>query len=896
MVVEQSFTREKKYTKDDPNSYEFYFALHRDDDGYYFSLEDKKGGVLFPRPFEYPSPIKEALQSFYSELLCFEELTDFKLYLDPFSDAVQQIVQCFNILSLNGLPVDPRIKNGRFAYLITIGKPLCKLRLMAAIEDEGEFCEPVFISRDLAIAGESIVQLPTSRNNVSAASFQCRRSEIEKILSMIASGFPEISLELEGYEIVSMGAIPTRPAILMDKLDGGKWYSLQLGFTMSDGETDFLNAFGISSLVRLKKMKCLVFELSHDYEQLPEFGMRMEKFKSFFDSDLMQYQIEAPIFEKFINEELDWLTTRFQIFGSKRFLSKSDEAVLGPLVAERGSGIDFFKGLSSPEIAQESYNPRNALEDQETAGYRKLILRNGAKFFPGGESQEQKVHSPSSSIIDSPEVVERLKTKKNEDLISKAIFHKLNTLKEAGFPDVYFADELYEYQKYGVNWLRVVTGLNYGACLADEMGLGKTIQVIVFLSLLYKAEKLNSLIVVPASVLHTWINEFKRAAPHLKVSIYHGKGRDLPANNSERIILTSYEILRREIEEFMTLQFACVVLDESQRIKNFRTKTSKAAALLQAEYRIALSGTPIENRLEEIFALFRFLNPSLFGGIDDFRREYINPILDGNEERIVQKLRLVISPFILRRTKSQVITDLPKKNEYVREVNMNQPQSRFYEIRRQYYKRKYFRVLKKYGPTAAQFVLLAGFTELRIIATVPEVKTKGEIEGEKIPIILSLIENALKNNEKVLVFSNFLGTIDLLEKQLSETDVTTGKITGKTEDKNSVVEKFQKNPEISVLLMTLKAGGVGLNLTAASQVILCDPWWNSAAEDQALDRVHRIGQGRKVNCVKLISKNTIEERIRLLQQQKIQLIDSVLSGELQGTKNFSDQEIELLLS
>jgi SNF2 family DNA or RNA helicase len=354
--------------------------------------------------------------------------------------------------------------------------------------------------------------------------------------------------------------------------------------------------------------------------------------------------------------------------------------------------------------------------------------------------------------------------------------------------------------------------------------------------------------------------------------------------------------MRNEIEKLKEESFYYIILDESQNIKNINAQTTKAALLLKGKHRLALSGTPIENNLGELFALFHFLNPAMFGTWAQFSADYLVPIQKYNEPIASQELRKKIYPFILRRLKKEVLTELPDKIEQTLYVDMNEEQKRLYEQRRQYYAGAIQTQIQEKGVQGAQFFIFQALNELRQIATVPESISEGRVESSKLELLGEQLLDAVANGHKVLVFVNFLAAIESIGAHLDAAGIGYASMTGATRNREAQVQQFQNDPDCRVFLMTLKTGGTGLNLTAASTIFIYDPWWNVAAENQAIDRAYRMGQKQKVLAYKLIVKNSIEEKILQLQEVKRALFDNIISADGASLKSFSEEDIKLLLA
>ena len=464
-----------------------------------------------------------------------------------------------------------------------------------------------------------------------------------------------------------------------------------------------------------------------------------------------------------------------------------------------------------------------------------------------------------------------------------------------------FVGELRDYQKAGYDWLHFLHDYGFGGILADDMGLGKTVQVLAFLLSLRESGHAQAadLIVVPRSLLVNWEREAARFTPGLKVYRHFGAGRlkDASLFNDYDLILTTYGIMRQDIEFLRTYRFHYAVLDESQAIKNPLSKTAKAARLLNAEHRLAMTGTPVENNAFELWSQFAFLNPGLLGGLEYFKREFATPIEKGGDETTAAFLRKLVYPFILRRTKDQVASELPPRTERILYCDMEPAQRRLYTKTRDRYRAMLLGLVEEQGMNQARMKVLEGLLRLRQISNHPRlVNPKFRGDSAKMALLMQELESLREAGHKALVFSQFVGMLKLVREELDRRDIPYAYLDGSTRKRQEVVDRFQKDPDIPLFLISLKAGGVGLNLTAADYVIHIDPWWNPAVEMQATDRTHRIGQDKPVFVYKLITRDSVEEKILQLQDRKRALVSQLISTESSFFKSLTREDIENLFS
>ena len=458
----------------------------------------------------------------------------------------------------------------------------------------------------------------------------------------------------------------------------------------------------------------------------------------------------------------------------------------------------------------------------------------------------------------------------------------------AGIPRVKLPADLdaslRHYQEIGVDWLSFLRDAELGAVLADDMGLGKTLQTICAL-------RGRTLVVSPKSVVYNWADEIARFRPGLRTAIYHGAEREL--DRTADVTLTTYAVLRLDVAHLAEEEWDVVVLDEAQAIKNETSQTARAAFQLRGKFRVALSGTPVENRLEELWSIMHFANPGLLGGRSDFQERYNSPIANG-EPNAAKRLRAKIRPFVLRRMKREVLPELPPRSEAVLHVELDETERSIYDAVRVATKKDVAAKLAQ-GGGGSVLVALEALLRLRQAACHPElVPGQHAMSSSKIERLLEALEEAASDGHKALVFSQWTGLLDLVEPHLHNANIRFTRLDGSTRDRGAVVNEFQSENGPPVMLVSLKAGGTGLNLTAADHVFLLDPWWNPAVEDQAADRAHRIGQDRPVMVYRMVAKDTVEERIFALQAKKRALADVAL-GDADHAGGITKDELLALL-
>ncbi len=509
----------------------------------------------------------------------------------------------------------------------------------------------------------------------------------------------------------------------------------------------------------------------------------------------------------------------------------------------------------------------------------------------GGDVKLDKIHLSLVRELKEGDLAKVTVSRKLEQLLDFEQIEEFET-------PTSFKGKLRPYQLAGYNWLRFLEDYNFGGCLADDMGLGKTIQA---LSLLQHEKNINqdstSLLIMPTSLLYNWEMEVKKFTPKLKILNYTGINRTKKSELFSKydLVITSYGTTRIDAEILSEFYFNYIILDESQAIKNPDSLISKKVLDLKSRRKLVLTGTPIENSTMDIWSQMRFLNPGLLGNETYFRKEYLLPIEKKKDEVKIQKLNALIKPFILRRDKSQVAKDLPEKVVNIRYCTMSEDQREVYEEEKNAFRSRIMDVIETDGIARSHIMLLQGLSHLRQIANHPKM-INPDYDGAsgKLEEVTYMIESSLSKGHKVLIFSQFVKHLKIVSEYLDRQELKYAYLDGSTKDRKSQVELFQNNGDFSIFLISLKAGGTGLNLTKADYVFLLDPWWNPAVEAQAIDRAHRIGQKKSVFAYKYITKDTIEEKILKLQEHKQKLASDLINVEESFVKSLSKVDIQNL--
>jgi len=900
----------------------FFFRLREDEYGFYVTTCDHKGKNRIFDENTYPAPLQKPLRLYNhlsDELLWrFDWGKDEKrVYLSDNRDLTDSLTNCTNILGPGGKPLTTAQRKG--IVCLSAGKAgEGKIRWQIILSEKGanNGGDLQFVTASLVLAGNTLYPVNTVENYEDLTLFNSVEAveDSARILSLFASYFPELKIVFFDYEVVASGRIPVEPALLLEDVDSSGTLFLNIQKSADDIDRDFLNSYDISRIARINdddKTIHISSLLSADISRWNDKIAKKLKKYSYKTPPEMQFKriddlflIGSALASRFLESELHDLLSDFVLLGSEKLERFKIRPVTPKLNLKVASGINFLEGNASISIENEEFDLLSMLTTYEKDHY--ILLADGTrgvvnhKFF----SRLKRLLKPGKdgnitlSFFDLPLIHDLIdeKTAGTDFLRSKEILQGFNSINEnpPALPEL--TGSLRDYQIKGYNWLSYLGSHDLGGCLADDMGLGKTIQAIALLAADYGNENKSSLIVMPRSLLFNWQREVQKFAPFLSTSIYHGPDRNLEESLKSNLILTTYAITRQDIELLSDREFHYVILDESQNIKNISSKVSRAVMLLKSDKRLALSGTPIENNLSELYALFRFLNPTMFGTVRDFQMDYFSPIVKEGDEHALSDLKMKIYPFLLRRVKGEVLKDLPEKTEQTIFVEMSREQEQIYESRRRFYYDSLKMKIVAEGIGNSRLFLFQALNELRQITGFPRLPDGSAVENPKKDVLIDQLKDVIANGHKALVFSNYLEALHIVEEELQEQSINCLKITGKTKKRDQIVDSFQNDNDCSVLLMTLKTGGVGLNLTAAEYVFIYDPWWNASAENQAVDRAHRIGQKNSVFSYKLICRNTIEEKILQLQQNKTELVNALIDSDSHGMKSLSEDDIEYIFS
>ena len=920
--------RQKTFITKQNKIQQLFFQLGFDSHGAFLRVVNNKGKATEANYEFYSGAARELLKSFdaiqnrNSFRIDWDNPHD-EVYLGENDHLLWQLKRCDNFVDPDFKPI--RFSSGAAKLILLLESNGAALKSNIILSHKGALIEKiVLLNEDHAFADGVIYTIqPLSENYKLIDSFRTAlltTQMTEKYLSLVFSCFSNIHVRYNGYKVVTGDPKTTLPTLIIEKIDADNALHLRISTSLPGFDPDFFDAYDVTRIAALNDLEKKITVSDIRYEEIYSGWTEIEKLlnkhrralkskTSYFIDDNL-FIIDESLAKAFIHAELPHLISRFAVMGAEKLKTFKVRAVKPKLDLSLSHGIDFLEGDARLEIEGQYIPLFEALNQYKKNSY--ITLNDGVNaivnqdymnklmriFKKKGKKEDADV---KVSFFDLPIVEEMIDEKIAASAFkqSRDIFLGFNKLSKSKprFPKL--NTQLRDYQKQGFKWVKYLNRHQLGGCLADDMGLGKTVQAITMLASAYSdvgpRQKKPSLIVMPRSLLFNWENEIRKFCPQLTFAVYHGVNRDFSTAKKNNLILTTYAMVRNDIEILQSEVFYYIILDESQHIKNLNSKISKAVMLLNSEHRLALSGTPIENNLGELYALFRFLNPSMFGSVQEFNSNYATPIQKNDDKDALHDLKKKIYPFILRRLKGEVLKDLPDKVEQTLYVDMSDEQTLLYEQRRRFYYETVKAQIAMNGIRKSQFFILQALSELRQIAAIPESKSENGIISPKRDVLKEYFIDLAANNHKMLLFANFLNVLDCVANDLEEAGIDYLLMTGATRDREGLVTRFQEDENVKVFLMTLKTGGLGLNLTAADYIFIFDPWWNRSAENQAIDRTHRIGQKKTVFAYRLITRATIEEKILSLQERKSELFDSLISSDGASIKAMSEKDVEFVL-
>ncbi len=751
-------------------------------------------------------------------------------------------------------------------------------------------------------------------DEAAALSSRVKRKDLLVFLSFTLSRFPALELRYGSYTVQFTEPRVAEPALAFKEIDQYGYLHVRPVSWLPGYPPGFFEDQEIVNVVEFDEEEKLLglaevlFPVSPDEEFRALLVQSGKEARNAVYEEAGRFILEPHFAERFLADNMATLMARFKLFESSLLGRYKLRTVTPKLRFSLGRGIDYLEGTAQVDVEGQIFSYGRFLAEFRKEGY--LTLNDGSRAYPDQKDVARMERlivqargaddQVSVSFFDLPALTKDVGIAADGEAWSRAasFYQAFNDIPNRKIDAALPGGNLRPYQEYGVKWLEHLRDHSLGGCLADEMGLGKTVQVIALLKRTYASgEAEPSLILMPRSLLFNWQSELARFAPELPVLVHYGLKRDSGDIRKEEglIVLSSYATARNDIEALKAQHFCYLVLDESQSIKNSETKTTGAVLSLEARHRLALSGTPVENNMGELYSLFKFLNPSFFGTAAHFSRTYLRPIQERQDRDALRDLKTRLYPFLLRRLKRDVLPDLPPKTEQTAYIELDPAHLACYHRRRLELKARIELAVTREGVAKSAFLILQALTELRRLAGVPE--SDGEYGGvsAKREYLRETVAEIAAGGHKCLIFTNYLASVELVSEDLAALGIPNLVMTGATGDRQSLVRRFQSDPEIKAFIMTLKTGGLGLNLTAADYVFIFDPWWNRSAEAQAIDRTHRIGQENPVFCYRMIARETVEEKILELQERKVGLVSSLLAADENAVKALDEQEIAFLL-
>ena len=903
----------------------FLFQICFDEFGAYLSLVDKKGKPLDVWNTFQSASADPVLKQLYqimvqSSFIISWDQPNEQVYLKDHPHLMALLKAYSNIVDsqMKRLQFEPQ--QGQLSVKVSSPSENGIYSCQVLLDQEIPISEMTsFINGQYLIFQQKIIEIPDlglQYQSILSFNTSFQSENLSLFLSLLYTNFPQVPIQFAPFSFEHLNRpYQMQPCLVFEKIDEDNTLFLRIGKVLPQIDFSLLDQYALTHWAALNEEEKTItvtpisdIGLEESVEEvaglLKKYLPRKKKNAPYsYAQEGNTFVIPEEMAGDFIYQDLPDLLFKYQLFGAEQLKSYRVSTTIPSIHLNVSHNIDFLEGEVTLDFGEDQFNLFDVLKQYRQNRYVQLSDGTNALL---NETYIKKIErlfkkqgkKAQVSFFDLPQIELLI-----EDKITGGIFQKskdfyrgFNSLSSKRLKKIPIEAKLRPYQKKGVKWLQHLHEFELGGCLADDMGLGKTIQCIAILAQFYKKKNLPSLIVMPKSLLQNWKREIEKFAPQLSVDFYYGPQRSLDTSMKANVILTTYAIIRNDIEQLQEHRFFYLVLDESQNIKSVNAQTTKAVMLLDGQHRLALSGTPIENNLSELYSLFRFLNPTMFGTMRQFNERYLFPIQKWHDTDAAEQLRKKIYPFVLRRLKKEVLKELPSKMEHTVYVSMSDDQKTYYEERRQFYKSAIDQQIAQQGLQKSRFFVFQAFNELRQIATIPEHMSDKKIGSAKLEMLIAQLFEAISNQHKILVFVNYLAAIESIGAALDQAEVPFVSMSGQTKNRQALVDRFQTDPDCKVFIMTLKTGGTGLNLTAADTIFIFDPWWNVAAENQAIDRAHRIGQTNKVMAYKLIVEGTIEEKILELQQVKKALFDQVITPDGKGLKSLSEEDINFILS
>lgn len=908
--------RKTNYTPLATTRIEPYFCIDFDENGAFVKIVDAKMQEIEVDYMNYNGELFNTLRTLHTlrtqkQFVIRWEGSEDNIYLHEHDYLIYLLMRCPNLVDSRGEKITTGTGTALLTLKITEEKENCHARFYLHCQHcqtaRFRFLTNSFVLVDNRIYPIESVGEEYRQTSVFATTFPANR--IDTYLSILYSRLRGIQLDYKDYQVKPVPEpVSTQPVLIFEKIDSDKSLFIRLSKKLPNIEHTVIEEFELTvdaqtnDIDHTVTLRTIIQQPQGTHiERLGKLLARhapSKELRKEIYQDTHLFIVPEKVAKNFILNELSGLLSQYTVYGTEKLAEYHIHPFTPRIDLSIASDLDYLGSDIFLCFGKEKMELFNALKQFRQQNY--ILLADGTRAIVN-EAYMQQIEEVfrregkkvKLSAFDFPLIEEYLLPENQSAFIrqQRDLYEGFNRIGERPLALPPLKARLRDYQLKGVKWLDYLYEHRLGGCLADDMGLGKTLQTIVMLAKAYAAPRQQSLILMPKSLLYNWFAEIKKFAPQLTPVIYTGAKYGWP---EAQIILTTYGTVRGNPEPFTGRTFHYIILDESQNIKNRNTQTAKAVMQLRGEHRLALSGTPIENNLTELYTLFRFLNPGMFGEYEAFARQYAYPIQHNNDKKAIVSLKKKIYPFVMRRLKKDVLAELPDRIEQTLYVEMSEEHQAFYESRRAYYYERVKNRIATDGIQNAQFILFQALNELRRIASVPEILTDGQVVSPKTDLLADYLTDAVANNHKVIVFFNYIAGIDLIGDKLNEENIDFVTMSGSTKERQSVIDRFQKDKNCKVFLLTLKTGGVGLNLTAADTVFLFEPWWNKAAEEQAVSRIHRIGQTKKVISYSFITRGTIEEKIQLLQRHKMALFSTLIENDRSSLKNLSESDIDYI--
>lgn len=829
---------------------------------------------------------------------------------------------------IGALLIETALKTGRCFWQKGHTKPLCMAEIREANlywKEEAEYAElafslgqesfflptepPYYIDTKKKVLGHIQSELTMQQLEILSNAPKVEYDDLEEFALEIASKLPSLHLQApESIDLKTVSNVKIIPCLRLGNANDG--YLLEMGFKYAGHYIDAFPALD-SCILAEKRLK-----IERDIQ---EEGLYIERIKAFgFILHANRLKAEGlHAWKSLLNAEEELISDGYEIRRDKSFKLNFQSIRKVNVNVEQTShwfDVGMHITLDNRElpllpIISKFLNEGMDLQSQDSFDIEfeegSYITLSSTILEPILNTFYELLHKPNSEGFKLQRYEAHAMNNFShtdfsiQDKTSLSdISHEMKAMQAQKVKPKGVEATLRGYQQEGVAWMQFLRKYNFGGILADDMGLGKTIQTLAHLQIEKEEGRLNApaLIVAPTSLLGNWVAEANKFTPNLRIVQYYGDKRNniLDNINDYDLIVTTYTLLTLEIEKLQNQKFYYLILDEAQKIKNARSESTKSTRLIQAEHSLALSGTPMENHLGELHSIFETVMPGFLGSLKDFKSMYQNPIEKACDMKSQERLNKRIAPFMLRRTKEKVAKELPEKTEMIRSVSFESDQARLYETIRVSMEKSVRESIKQMGIAKSHISILAALLKLRQVCCDPRLLKIEEAQkiqnSAKLEMLMDLVGELREEGRRILIFSQFTAMLEIIEEQMISAKIPYSKLTGETRKRQEQIDGFNDGKS-EVFLISLKAGGVGLNLTSADTVIHYDPWWNPAAQDQATDRAYRIGQDKPVFVYKLVVQNSVEEKIVKMQEDKRDLANAIYEEKEQGFSAMDEKDL-----